>query len=171
MPASTPTAPPKDSLVVRRPGTERHFWRRASVDCHNWQSLGAVILLDGPADKPRISWLCVGKLPSSLRCGAFLSIFSANVRTHCPSHFCLGGRRAYVLHIKAGSKNGFIPNYHFWRRLMAWELLFTSDIGILSLLTIGFILVMAVYIWRYAMKHVKDDEKAHGGARQVAGMH
>lgn len=31
---------------------------------------------------------------------------------------------------------------------MAWNLLFTSDIGLLSLFTIGFILVMGVYIGR-----------------------
>lgn len=45
---------------------------------------------------------------------------------------------------------------------MAWELLFTSDIGLLSLFTIGFILVMGVYIGRYAMKHIKEDEGAKG---------
>jgi hypothetical protein len=54
---------------------------------------------------------------------------------------------------------------------MAWELLFTSDIGILSLITIGFILVMAVYIWRYAVRHAKQDEMAHGTPKQLAGTH
>ncbi len=41
---------------------------------------------------------------------------------------------------------------------MAWELLLTSDIGLLSLFTIGFILVMAWYIGGYVMKHMKDEE-------------
>jgi hypothetical protein len=54
---------------------------------------------------------------------------------------------------------------------MAWELLFTSDIGILSLITIGFILVMAVYIWRYAMQHAKQDEMAHSTSKPLAGSH
>jgi hypothetical protein len=54
---------------------------------------------------------------------------------------------------------------------MAWELLFTSDIGILSLITIGFILVMAVYIWRYAMQHAKQEEQEHGSHNNVAGVH
>lgn len=40
---------------------------------------------------------------------------------------------------------------------MAWELLLTSDIGIMSLVTIGFILVMGVYIWRYAARHAEED--------------
>ncbi|WP_415035700.1 DUF3149 domain-containing protein [Azonexus sp.] len=41
----------------------------------------------------------------------------------------------------------------------AWNLLLTSDIGLLSLFTIGFILVMGVYIGRYASKKI-DEEKA-----------
>jgi hypothetical protein len=44
------------------------------------------------------------------------------------------------------------------RKIMAWELLLTSDIGLLSLFTIGFILVMAWYIGGYVMKHMKDEE-------------
>lgn len=42
---------------------------------------------------------------------------------------------------------------------MAWIELFTTDIGLLSLFTIGFILVMGVYIYRYAMRHMVEDEK------------
>ena len=34
------------------------------------------------------------------------------------------------------------------------EALFTSDIGLLSLFTIGFILVMAVYIFMFVRKNV-----------------
>ena len=52
---------------------------------------------------------------------------------------------------------------------MAWNLLFTSDIGLLSLFTILFILVMAVYIGVYAAKQANKDgsnasAKPHQGA-------
>jgi hypothetical protein len=47
---------------------------------------------------------------------------------------------------------------------MAWDLLFTSDIGLLSLFTIVFILVMAVYIGYYVSQHMKSDDKAQGGS-------
>lgn len=43
---------------------------------------------------------------------------------------------------------------------MAWNLLFTSDIGLLSLFTILFILVMAVYIGRYAVKQMDKENEA-----------
>lgn len=52
---------------------------------------------------------------------------------------------------------------------MAWNLLFTSDIGLLSLFTIAFILVMGVYLGRYAAKHAKDDERAQGGSNHLQG--
>ncbi len=42
---------------------------------------------------------------------------------------------------------------------MAWNLLFTSDIGLLSLFTILFMLVMLVYIARYVSQHVKSEAK------------
>ncbi|MDY0012885.1 MAG: DUF3149 domain-containing protein [Rhodocyclaceae bacterium] len=45
---------------------------------------------------------------------------------------------------------------------MAWRELFSTDIGLLSLFTIGFILVMAVYIGRFVKRHMAEDEKAHG---------
>ena len=38
---------------------------------------------------------------------------------------------------------------------MAWELLFTSDIGLLSLFTIVFILVMGAYLYRFARRHIR----------------
>lgn len=44
---------------------------------------------------------------------------------------------------------------------MAWDLLLTSDIGLMSLFTIGFILVMGGYIIRYASQHMKSDAKEH----------
>ncbi len=40
---------------------------------------------------------------------------------------------------------------------MAWELLFGSDIGLLSLFTILFVLVMGVYFARY-FKRKMDEE-------------
>lgn len=52
---------------------------------------------------------------------------------------------------------------------MAWNLLLTSDIGLLSLFTILFMIVMAIYIGRYAAKQV--DKEAHNpgsGARPGA---
>lgn len=53
---------------------------------------------------------------------------------------------------------------------MAWDLLFTSDIGLLSLLTIGFILVMAVYILRYVVQHVRADAKEHLESGSTHGL-
>lgn len=53
---------------------------------------------------------------------------------------------------------------------MAWELLFTSDIGIFSLITIGFILVMAVFIGRYAVKHAEAEERELNSPKHVAGI-
>lgn len=40
---------------------------------------------------------------------------------------------------------------------MAWQLLFGSDIGLLSLFTIGFVIVMAIYMFRFAKKHAEMD--------------
>ncbi|WP_374328428.1 DUF3149 domain-containing protein [Azonexus sp.] len=52
---------------------------------------------------------------------------------------------------------------------MAWNLLFTSDIGLLSLFTILFIIVMAIYIGIYAAKQANKEgsgtsAKPHQGA-------
>ncbi|MBR0564664.1 DUF3149 domain-containing protein [Azoarcus sp. L1K30] len=44
---------------------------------------------------------------------------------------------------------------------MAWNELFSTDIGLLSLFTIGFILVMAIYIYRFAKRHIAEDEAKH----------
>ncbi len=49
---------------------------------------------------------------------------------------------------------------------MAWELLLTSDIGLLSLFTIFFILGMGWYIVGYARKHIKDE-----AAQEAADRH
>lgn len=42
---------------------------------------------------------------------------------------------------------------------MAWNLLLTSDIGLLSLFTIGFVIVMGAWIGRYAAKKMAEDER------------
>jgi len=54
---------------------------------------------------------------------------------------------------------------------MAWNLLFTSDIGLFSLFTIAFIILMAVYIVRYAAKHAKEEEKAKTMGTPAQGAH
>ncbi|GEM_PF-4438080 len=54
---------------------------------------------------------------------------------------------------------------------MAWNLLLTSDIGLLSLFTILFCVVMAVYIFYYVKRHAAD-EIAHGATTdQVPHAH
>lgn len=46
---------------------------------------------------------------------------------------------------------------------MAWKELFSSDIGLLSLFTIGFVIAMAGYLYRFAKRHIAEDEThAHG---------
>lgn len=47
---------------------------------------------------------------------------------------------------------------------MAWQLLFGSDIGLFSVFTIGFVIVMAVFFIAYFMKHM--DEDARKAAKQ-----
>ena len=42
---------------------------------------------------------------------------------------------------------------------MAWELLFSSDIGLLSVFTIAFVLGMAVFFGRYYAKKMEEDAK------------
>ena len=46
--------------------------------------------------------------------------------------------------------------------MIALSDLFTSDVGLLSVFTIGFILVMGVYIYRFAMVHMHDEDVAIG---------
>lgn len=45
---------------------------------------------------------------------------------------------------------------------MAWNELFTTDIGLLSLFTIGFVLVIGGFIYRFAKRNMVED------ARQAA---
>lgn len=40
---------------------------------------------------------------------------------------------------------------------MAWKELFSTDIGLLSVFTIGFILAMAVFFIRYFSKKAEED--------------
>ena len=42
---------------------------------------------------------------------------------------------------------------------MAWKELFSTDIGLLSLFTIGFVLVIGGYIYRFAKIHIAEDER------------
>lgn len=42
---------------------------------------------------------------------------------------------------------------------MALEILFGTDIGLLSLFTILFVLGMGGYLWHFARKHIKEDEE------------
>lgn len=42
---------------------------------------------------------------------------------------------------------------------MAWNELFSTDIGLLSLFTISFVLVIAAYIYRFAKRHIAEDEQ------------
>jgi len=52
---------------------------------------------------------------------------------------------------------------------MAWNLLFSSDIGLLSLFTILFCLVMGAYIAVYASKHAKEEEKSRAMSNKAEG--
>jgi len=46
---------------------------------------------------------------------------------------------------------------------MAWQLLFGSDIGLLSLFTIGFVVVMAVYLVAFFKKNAEADAQKAAG--------
>ena len=43
--------------------------------------------------------------------------------------------------------------------MVAIKELFGSDIGLLSVFTIGFVLVMGVYLYGYAKKHMEEDAR------------
>jgi uncharacterized protein DUF3149 len=45
---------------------------------------------------------------------------------------------------------------------MAWPMLFGTDIGLLSLFTIGSVVVMGTHIARFVKRHVAEDERAYG---------
>jgi hypothetical protein len=46
---------------------------------------------------------------------------------------------------------------------MAWMELFTTDIGLLSIFTIGFCLVMGIYIFGFVKQHMAEDAKVASG--------
>ncbi len=46
---------------------------------------------------------------------------------------------------------------------MAWNELFTTDIGLLSLFTIGFVFVIGGYIYRFAVRNMAEDAKRAEG--------
>ena len=43
--------------------------------------------------------------------------------------------------------------------MVAIKMLFGTDIGLLSVLTIGFIIVMAIFLYGYARKHMEEDAR------------
>ena len=42
---------------------------------------------------------------------------------------------------------------------MAWKELFSTDIGLLSVFTIGFVVVMAFYLVNFVKKHAEEDAR------------
>lgn len=42
---------------------------------------------------------------------------------------------------------------------MAWKLLFGSDVGLLSLFTIVFVIVIAIYLVRFFIKKAEEDRR------------
>jgi flagellar basal body-associated protein FliL len=42
---------------------------------------------------------------------------------------------------------------------MAWQLLFGSDFGLMSLFVIAFVVVMAIFLYGFAKKHMEEDAK------------
>jgi hypothetical protein len=43
--------------------------------------------------------------------------------------------------------------------MVAIKMLFGTDIGLLSVFTIGFIIVMAIFLYGYAKKHMEEDAR------------
>lgn len=54
---------------------------------------------------------------------------------------------------------------------MAWNLLLTSDIGLLSLFTILFMVAMAVYIFYFVKRHVATEDKTGIAANRMPHAH
>jgi uncharacterized membrane protein len=42
---------------------------------------------------------------------------------------------------------------------MAWQLLFSSDFGLMSVFVIAFVIVMAFYLINFVKKHAEDDAR------------
>lgn len=45
---------------------------------------------------------------------------------------------------------------------MAWQMLISTDIGLLSLFTIAFVIVMAIFFINFVRRHVKEEESTQG---------
>lgn len=43
---------------------------------------------------------------------------------------------------------------------MAWQELFSTDIGLLSVFTIGFVVVMAIFIGKYVSNKMDEDARS-----------
>lgn len=52
---------------------------------------------------------------------------------------------------------------------MAWKELVSTDIGLLSLFTIGFVVVMGGYLLRFVLRHMAEDERKARGANSPVG--
>lgn len=46
---------------------------------------------------------------------------------------------------------------------MAWKMLFGSDVGLLSLLTIVVVIVIGVYLYFFFQRKIAEDEKTDSG--------
>lgn len=46
--------------------------------------------------------------------------------------------------------------------MMAWKLLFGSATGLLSVFTIAFVIVMAIFLIRYFVRKANEDGHGHG---------
>ena len=42
---------------------------------------------------------------------------------------------------------------------MAWQLLLGSDMGLFSLFVIAFVIVMAIFLYGFAKKHMEEDAR------------
>jgi hypothetical protein len=62
------------------------------------------------------------------------------------------------IHGQRQSSAGLRGFTRYGRTIMAWNILLTTDIGLLSLFTILFMVGMAVFIYFYVMRRVKDVE-------------
>jgi Protein of unknown function (DUF3149) len=50
--------------------------------------------------------------------------------------------------------------------MKALEILFTSDVGLFSVVTIGIVLAMGAYYVRYFLRHMHEDEAREAAARR-----
>ncbi|HEX8962072.1 MAG TPA: DUF3149 domain-containing protein [Rhodocyclaceae bacterium] len=80
--------------------------------------------------------------------------------------------RAQCWHTTCDDPTGVVPgNVISGEKNMAWMELFTTDIGLLSLFTIGFVIVMAAYIFYYVKNHMIDEQKPGASGSQIPHAH